>query len=272
MEQPEPEEAEELTDRQLASRMNLTENEAMEARKRSGVSRLEDFFRQEDEKEELEVSFDLGEMHRRQLQGCVGEKIAAFLRNRVAEFLENHLENGWTIERSCEVVSAGGPLREVSTGSRFSDIRLEGSSVRHRGLDEEKLLEKLEENCVALPEDLFDSFLEAWNPFIDEIFYGFRHKENIEKKFSSRDTTEPGFETGKPITANIPLAEDFKIMAVEVKTTGDRAEDLLTSNQREVRDMASRSPFVDFFTLHVDLDLEEIGVPDSVNSKIRRHQ
>ena len=66
--------------------------------------------------------------------------------------------------------------------------------------------------------------------------------------------------------------EDGKVVHVEVKTSAVSGPgEMLTSLQRKARSHAESSPYSEFYTLHVDLDLGELDVPDSFDASVRRH-
>lgn len=261
------------SDREIAVELDISEKEVRERRKESGFLRLKEFDEAEEASEEIDIAVELDKMEKRKLQGYMGEKITSLMKKRVIKHLKSHLKDSWMLRDKLHVVNKDSKFQRywASGKPRQGSIRIEGRNLKHHGKSEEDLLKHVKERCVVADEDIFTKFREVRNPFIDFNFYAVRKNETQEAEFTLKDYSKSSLKSEKKLEIEIPIIEDFKIVMLEVKTTKEEAETLLSQNQRKARDLAEESPFLEFFSLKVDSDYSEIGLPDDVDLKIKKH-
>lgn len=225
------------------------------------------------EKEDLSLDIDLGldDMKRRKLKGFLGEEIIRICRKRILEQVTSALGGSWEVRDDLHLVNKDSPSQRYRASGRpeRGEIRIEGNTVKHSGKKEKKLREHVHKNVLKAPEDLFERFRELRNPFIDFSFYAVRSGSGSDTSFEVRDYSGESFAPSR-LKLQIPEIEDFKILFLEAKTTEDDAKNLLSSNQRSVRDQARNSPYTQFFTARIGHELRD-GVPESVRVSIEEH-
>lgn len=261
------------TDREIAVELDTTEEEVKKMRRDSGFLRLSEFQSKEDINSSLSMDVELDEMEKRKLQGYMGEKVTALMKNRVVDHLEGHVKDNWVIRDKLHIVNEASSFQRywASGRPRQGEIRIEGRHLKHSNSTENELREYIQEKCVVAREEIFEKFREVRNPFIDFNFYAVKTVDKKEVAFTARDFTENRFESGQKVKAEIPVIEDFKIVMLEVKTTKEDAKKLFSKNQRKVRDMAKGSPFLEFFSLKVDKEFTELGLPSEMTLNIEKH-
>lgn len=261
---------ESMSDREMARELELPQDEVSRRRKELGLLKLDSLIDSGDSAFDIEL--ELGEMDCRRLQGFLGERIARLMKSKILRQLGNSLESGWVLRERCEVLNAEDFSRNFYAGRRPSrgETELSGSHIRHWGHTGEELREIVRERSVALPPELFESFLESRAPFTDQLYYGFKIQDTTEKRFATYDLEKPGFDRESSLEAEVPVADDFKLLAVEVKTTSGDPGSLLSTNQRELREKAKSTPFLDFYVLHVDLEFDDLDVPESYSVSLSR--
>jgi hypothetical protein len=263
---------EELDDREIAKITEEPEPRVREKRKEKGFLRLDDFSNQNNIDDDLDVGFELDEMRKRQLQGYLGEKVCSLMENRVKNLLSDHVKSHWILRRKAEIISEDSIGHSIGPHpKRTGEIKIEGSVVKHFEADEKEIREKIEERCFKTSEELFKAFHKVRNPWIDFSFYAFQIEDTEQQTFNVKDFSESALSTGNIMEVEIPVISDFKIAALEVKTTNGEEERLLSKNQRKVREMAEESPFIDFFTLKIDTSFEELDIPEEFSGKFRKH-
>ena len=264
---------EDMSDRELARKLEVSESQVRDLRKDQGFLRLDEFDDSDDVVDSpLDLCFELDEMHRRKMQGFVGEKLCHLMKSKVIEHLEDHIKDNWLLVDKAEIVSEEG-LRHISTSRYYNeeDIEVEGDTVKHFDASEEEIRSKVEKNCFKVDAKLLKAFHKVRNPWIDFSFYAFKIEDKMEHSFDVRDYSENSLQSSETLKVDVPKVEDFKIVALEVKTTKGNEDNLLSKNQRKVRNIAEDSPFLDFFTLKVDSEFEELCIPESFDAVFRKH-
>lgn len=261
------------SDREIAVELEISEEEVKKRRKDSGFLRLEEFNEDEELAKQMELSVELDEMQKRKLQGFMGEKITSLMKKTVTDRLKNHLKDSWVLRDKLHVVNNESGLQRywASGRPRQGSIRIEGRNLKHHGSAEEELREYVKERCVVAEEAIFTKFREVRNPFIDFNFYAVRRNGSKKVKFTVRDYNRNSFDSEEQLEIEVPVIEDFKIVMLEVKTTKDDAKNLLSENQRKARDLAKNSPFLEFFSLKVDKEFDELSLPDEFDINLNKH-
>jgi hypothetical protein len=263
---------EEMNDRELATQLDFTEEEVKQKRIDRGLLRLENFSEKESAPTRSKMKFELDKMEKRKLQGFMGEKLAELMKSKVVDYLRKHTGGKWELRSKARMVRKGRTSHSYWAGGRpdRDEIVVESGVVKHQGAEKDELREAVRDKCVVAEDDIFEKFQEVRNPWIDFSFYALSIEETVEQTFSARDFSKRSFDQESEIDVEVPLASDFKLMAVEVKTTNSSAENLLSTNQRNVRDLAEESPYIDFFTLKVETDFSELGIPENFDAEIAR--
>jgi len=264
----------ELSDREIAVELDVSEDEVRAKRRESGFLNLKEF-EQEDggQTDTLQLDLELDEMEKRKVQGFLGEKIASLMKNRVVDHISTHLRSSWVLRDKMHLINSSSTFQRywASGKPRQGEIRIEGRNLKHTGKNKEELKEHVQEKCVAAEEEIFKKFKEVRNPFIDFNFYAVKTNGRKQIEFKAENYSKNKFEENETIKVELPKIEDFKIVMLEVKTTKDDAENLFSKNQRKARDMAKNSPFLEFFSLKVDKEFQELGIPSSFDGKIQKH-
>ncbi len=262
---------EDADDREIAKELTVPEEKVEKMRSR-GFLRLEEFKNPEEGPDSVEIDFELDELRKRQLQGFLGEKVCSLMENRVKKLLSKHVKSNWTLERKAEMISENKFGHSIGSYPRSrGEIKIEGNMIKHFNAEEEEIREEIRGRCFKTSDELFEAFHKVRNPWIDFSFYAFKTEGKIGQSFSIKDFSQSALEAGKTIEVEIPVVKDFKIAALEVKTTEGDEENLLSRNQRKVRKIAEESPFIDFFTLKIDTSFEELGIPEEFSGKFRKH-
>ena len=266
------EEAEFADRRDLAKGFGISEEKVKQVLEDHGFSTLEDFSGREDNSS-LEMSYEIREMEKRKLQGVFGERIAVFVRGRITEFLENSLGSDWELRQGVKLKTTGSDPRTMWYGDRGidSEIKISGSTVRHRDMDEEEIVEKVRERHFVTSDELFDRFSEHQIPSIDQVYYGLKLSgEQRSRDYHLLNTESSSFSSRKSKAIDLRHVEDFKVIGLEIKTTRDRAENLFSSLQRSIRDKARESPYLDIYSLKVEYDIETGEIPDEVDLRLEK--
>ena len=263
----------EMSDREIAVELDVSEGEVREKRRASGFLNLKEFEKDEDQQESLQMDLVLDEMEKRKIQGFLGEKIASLMKNRMVDHISTHLRSSWVLRDKMHLINSSSTFQRywASGKPRQGEIRIEGRILKHTGKNREELKEHVQEKCVVTEEEIFKKFKQVRNPFIDFNFYAVKTNGTEEIEFQAEDYTENKFEHNETIKVELPKIVDFKILMLEVKTTKDNAENLFSKNQRKARDIANNSPFLEFFSLKVDKEFQELGIPEEFDGEIKKH-
>lgn len=266
-------EFEQKTDRELAVEMDLPEEKIKQKRKESGFLRLEEFTDSESATSSVDIKLKLEEMEKRKLQGFLGEKLTSLMKSRVVKHLDEHLKDSWILRDKLHLVNLDSRFERYWASGRpyQGEIRINGRTIKHQGSSKDELEQHVKERTAAAEENLFKKFREIRNPFIDFSFYAIKTSENKKVEFNVEDYSNNGFDSSEKLRVETPVIDDFKIVMLEVKTTKDEAEQLFSSNQRKARDLARGSPFLDFFSLKVNRDFEELDIPEDFSIKLKKH-
>jgi hypothetical protein len=187
--------------------------------------------------------------------------------------LEDFVKDSWVLRDKLYLVSSDSSFQRywASGRPRQGSISIEGRNLKHEGKDREDLKEHVKERCVVASEDIFRKFREVRNPFIDFNFYALRKTGEKKVEFQVRDYSKKSFDKTEKLEVIVPVIEDFKIVMLEVKTTKEDAGKLFSENQRNARDLAKKSPFLDFFSLKVNKEFEEMDIPENFEVKLEKH-
>jgi hypothetical protein len=261
-------EAEKNGVRQLARKKDKSKKELVKELKEQGFSTIKDFFGKKP-RNSIKLDYEIGEMERRKLQGMFGEKIATFVEGRIKEFLQESMGPEWKIKKGIKVKAKGETEKSMFYGLKpdeHSKIKCSGKTVAHAGLSKEEIREEVESMHFHVSERLFKKFQEYQAPNIDECYYAVKKTGETEEHFyRAHDRSSGSYDVeGEKISCDLEALEDFKIICLEVKTTTDKGGNLLSKKQREVRDLASDTAFLDFYLAEVNYDISSSEIPDSV--------
>lgn len=261
-------------DREIAVEKDITEEAVKTERRQSGYPRLSDFISQEEVENAKKVEFELDELRKRQLQGFIGEKITGLMVNRLKGELEEYVKDDWVLRDKAQILSEknNGYMLRIGGRPGNDEIMVERNTVKHMGAEEKMIREKARKETFLMSHQMFERYSEMKNPWIDQNFYALEVNGSKTVKFTVKDYSKESFERTSHLEVKIPYVTDFKIIAVEIKTSKDEANNLLSKNQRKVRDNSKESPHLDFFTLKLDTEFEEFGLPGTFEAQIERTQ
>ena len=264
---------ENVSDREMAKHLEVSEEDASQDRKKRGFLKLDDFQDQKESKDSLDIDAELDDMEKRKLQGHLGEKLTSLMKSRVTDYLESHTRPEWVLRDKLQLISTASVSKRywASGKPRQGSIRIDGRSIKHTGEPLDEIEKYVKERCVFAEEDMFEKFKEVRNPFIDFNFYAVKKTGKKETEFMLEDYSKNSFDAKENMKVSIPVIEDFKVIMLEVKTTKDEAETLFSSNQRKARDLAKKSPYLDFFSLQVDREFSELNIPKEYSVNIQKH-
>jgi|GEM_PF-5884432 hypothetical protein len=259
----------EMTDRELARELDVPERRVEEVRRELGLNRLAG----DDERlEEMEVSKELSETDTNRIQGYLGEQLARHTLPEIRREVSSVLGSGWTVAEKAELLpldSAGSARLGDTYGT--SKLEFSGDTVVFSDLGLEEAVEQATERAFVADKELVSDLVSAEFPSIDLVLHALKLSGETRRTLEFRNRFDPAFESEKR-DLELPLVEDGKVVHVEVKTsTVSDPGDMLTSLQRRARSHAESSPYSEFYTLHVNLDLDDLDVPDSFDASVRRH-
>nr|EGQ40510.1 MAG: hypothetical protein J07AB56_12400 [Candidatus Nanosalinarum sp. J07AB56] len=259
----------EMTDRELARELDVPERRVEEVRRELGLNRLAG----DDERlEEMEVSKELSETDTNRIQGYLGEQLARHTLPEIRREVSSVLGSGWTVAEKAELLpldSAGSARLGDTYGT--SKLEFSGDTVVFSDLGLEEAVEQARERAFVAGKELVSNLVSAEFPSIDLVLHALKLSGETRRTLEFRNRFDPAFESEKR-DLDLPLVEDGKVVHVEVKTsTVSDPGDMLTSLQRRARSHAESSPYSEFYTLHVNLDLDDLDVPDSFDASVRRH-
>ena len=264
---------ENVSDRQLAKDLGVSEDDARQERKKRGFLKLDDFQDQKEVEDSLGIEAELDDMEKRKLQGHLGEKLTSLMKSRVTDYLESHTRPEWVLRDKLQLISTAAVSKRywASGKPRQGSIRIDGRSIKHTGESLDEIEKYVKERCVFAEGDMFEKFKEVRNPFIDFNFYAVKKTGKRLTEFILEDYSSDSFDAKESMKVSIPVIEDFKVIMLEVKTTKDEAETLFSSNQRKARDLAKNSPYLDFFSLQVDREFSDLNIPEEYSVNIQKH-
>lgn len=265
-------EAEKQGIRALARDKDISRKKLVKELKNQGFSTIKNFFGKET-KSSIKMDYNIDEMEKRKLQGLFGEKVATFVEGRIREFIKESMGNDWEIKKGIKVKTKGSTQKSMFYGLKpdeNSKLKSSGKSIAHYGLSNQVIKDEIESIHFHVSERLFKKFQEYQAPSIDECYYALKKTGRTEKhKYRAYDRSSGSHDTeGDKIVCNLDELEDFKIICLEVKTTKEKGSKLLSSTQRQVRDLASETAFMDFYLARVDYDISSSEIPDSVKVEI----
>lgn len=259
--------------RDLAKEYDTSEAEIRKRLKDHGFLSLEDFTDSE-RTESLDLTYKIGEMEKRKLQGIFGEKIAVFVKGRIRDFLEESLGSKWELRQGVKLkTEKAADAKSMWYGDRSTDsgIKISDSTVRHRDMEKDRIREKVKENHFITSEKMFEKFSDCQIPSIDQVYYAVKFSgRNEPRTYHLLNTESSSFSSQEKEEIELRHVEDFKVIGLEIKTTENRAEDLFSNLQRSIRDRASNSPYLNIYSLKVEYDIETGSIPESVDLRIEK--
>ena len=265
---------EEKNDRELAKELDVSESQVKNIRREEGFLRLDKFKEDDQISSVFSLNWELDEMEKRKLQGFLGEKVTKLLTGKVKNHLKKFTRDNWVLRDKIYLVNSSNTIQRYWANSKpiQGGLRVEGKQIKHDNKSEEKIKEHISEKCVIADNQLFKKFKKLRNPFIDFNFYIVKKTgtENVKYKATNYGKLSNNM-GGENISVEVPKIEDFKIIMLEVKTTRKNAESLLTENQRKARDIAKESPYLEFFTIKVNREFEELNIPSNYEAKLEKH-
>lgn len=260
--------------RELAKQEDRSRKELVRELKKQGFSTIKDFLGKE-KSDSIRMEYELDRMEKRKLQGIFGEKIATFVEGRIREFLQESMGSEWEIKKGIKVRSEAESEKSMFYGLKpdeHSKLKCSGKTVAHAGLEDEDIQREIKSMHFHVSDRLFKKFQEYRAPSIDECYYAVKKSGNTRKHFyRTYDRSSGSFEVdGHKIGCNLEELEDFKIICLEVKTTDGKADNLLSSTQREVRELASETAFMDFYLAEVNYSINTEKIPESVDVRIEK--
>ncbi|MFB6208659.1 MAG: hypothetical protein ABEJ56_00800 [Candidatus Nanohaloarchaea archaeon] len=270
------EKVEKLEKRELAKQMDLSEERLDEKLRDLGFTSLADFTDNQSRTEKKKINYSLSEMEKRKLQGLLGEKVTRFIEGKIRRFIRSGFNNEWIIKSYLDLRTLD-ECRQLHFGERQSfqgnSLSISGGNVTHYGVEEEVIREKIRQKHYACSAYLFEKFTEYQVPSIDHVLYALRKTGETESfEYRVKDhSEESGSFTGEKLEVDLEKIRDFKVIGLEVKTSeSSDAENLFSSLQREVRDTAKESAFLDLYKAHVNYSISTQKIPEEVPVEIEK--
>lgn len=259
-------------DRDLARELQIPEAEVEQIREDLGLFRLDAFTATSDADEDTTITAAFDELQRRKLQGFVGEEVCRLLRSELCDRLEAYLKDNWELQQNAELITPESQTGSYRLGRRpeRGDILIDHGVVKHHGADDETVRQYIEERCFVADRELLEIFHRVQNPWIDELLYAIHTTDQVETSVPVQNYEDASIRPQETIAVSVPAINDFKIVAVEIKTTTGDGRTQLTSNQRSVRDLAQNSPYLDFFIATVKTDFDQLDLPASFDIELRK--
>jgi hypothetical protein len=258
--------------REVAKKEDISKNELAKKLKEKGFTTIREFLGRE-ENDSIKMDYEIDEMEKRKLQGLFGEKISTFVEGRIKKFLQESMGSEWEIKKGIKVKAKGETDKSMFYGLKpdeKSKIKCSGKSIAHTGLGNEKIKEEIESMHYHVSDRLFKKFQECRAPSIDECYYAVKKSGELKQyNYRAFDRSSGSYEVeGEKLNCMLEKLDDFKIIYLEVKTTTGEGNNLLSTTQREVRDTASQTAFMDFYLVRVEYDISSSEIPDTVKVEI----
>jgi len=260
------------TDREIARDLDISEGQVKEVLEDLGFRRLTDFQDSAEEKTEHRLEYNLDDMEKRKLQGIFGEKVAVFAKGRLKQLISETLPADWELRDEVELRSEESGL-SYSFGKKFpqDEIKVRGDMVIHYDASEEEIREQVRERCFHVDEHLFRKFQEHQIDNIDEVMYAVKTGgSNREVEFKSVDKNSSRLDGFDEMEFKVQEVEDFFVIGLEVKTTEDQPEKLFSKLQRQIRDKAQESPFIQMYSVKIDFDVQKSDIPKKTDIQIQK--
>lgn len=240
-----------------------------------GFSTIRDFTDTNTEEIDLNLNYHLDDMEKRKLQGLFGEKISIFIEGKIKRFLKQQFNDKWEIKKGIRVITDNETNMNSFFGLKPDENqkwKCSGKSIGHRGLENDEIRSKVQEKHFHTSKGLFEKFQQYQIPSIDNIYYALKKTGNTKSHdYRVYDHSKSSYDaTGESLEVELEEIEDFKILGLEVKTSKDKAKNLLSTTQREVRDMAKETPFLDFYVCQVHYDVNSSRIPDTVDISLEK--
>jgi hypothetical protein len=260
--------------RELAKNFETSEKEIEDKLEELGFRTIENFTGESSDSESLNLSYEISDLERRKLQGLFGEKVAVFVKGKMESFIQESLPESWSLHQGVKLTTSGVNKKSLWFGDKNTlekGFDISDSTVRHRNLPKDKIKEKVRKRHFYASEELFQKFQEHRIPSIDEVFYAVKKTKDTKKReYQMVNSEASSFSQQETTEIDLEEVEDFKVVGVEIKTTENRAESLLSSLQREVRDKAKESPYVDLYSLKVEYEKESREIPEEVDIRMKK--
>ncbi|MFB6245641.1 MAG: hypothetical protein ABEJ03_04835 [Candidatus Nanohaloarchaea archaeon] len=259
--------------RELAKNRDKPEKALDSDLKDLGFRRITEFIDNEENQDQTKLLYQLSDLEKRKLQGLFGEKISVFVEGKIKRFLRRTLSENWELKNNIRL-KTGDTRKSLNFGEKpdRDSINISGSNVSHYGTAKAELIERVQKQHYSCTEYLFEKFQQYQIPTIDNTLYAIKKSGETEKfKYDFIDHSKNQAQIKKK-TREIALEklEDFKIIGLEVKTSDSEAKNLLSTKQREIRDMATDSAFLEIYTVKVDFDYGNGELPQKVPVNVQR--
>lgn len=261
--------------RELARNFETSEKEIEDKLQELGFRTLNNFTENGPNSESLDLSYEISDMERRKLQGLFGEKVAVFIKGKIERFIQESLPDNWSLHQGVKLTTSGvnnkkslwfGEKNTLEKGFDISD-----STVRHRNLPKDEIEKRVQKRHFYCSEDLFQQFQDHRIPSIDEVFYAVKKTGDTKgRDYHLVNSEASSFSQQEKQEIELEEVEDFKVIGVEIKTTENRAERLLSTVQREIRDKARESPYLDLYSLKVEYEKGSRKIPEEVDIRMEK--
>lgn len=270
------EKAEKQGIRGLAKKLDRDEEGLRQSLKQLGFRQLTDYT--EDGlsgKNSVSLNYELDTMEMKKIQGIFGEKIATFVKGKLIESIKSWHSEDWQIRKGIKLRNSSESPRTAFYGIKPDEeeyFKCTGQTVAHRGMDIERIRKRLESKHFHTSRELFEKFQRYQIPDIDTVLYALKTSgEKKEQEYRAIDWNTGGYgESGEKLVCKLDIVKDFKVIGVEVKTTKDEGERLLSKNQRKVKERSSETAFLDFYILRVNYDVTSREIPEEVEIEMRK--
>ena len=262
--------------RGLAKKLDRDKDGLRQSLKQLGFRQLTDYTRDScGGKNSVSLNYELDKMQMKKIQGIFGEKIATFVEGKLIESIKSWHSEDWQIREGVKLRTSSESPKTAFYGIKPDEeesFKCTGHTVAHRGMDIGRIRKRLESKHFHTSRELFEKFQRYQVPNIDNVFYAMKTSgEKKEQEYRVIDWNTGGYgESGEKLVCELDIVEDFKIIGVEVKTTRDEGEKLLSKNQRKVKERSSETAFLDFYILRVNYDVRSREIPEEVEIEMRK--
>jgi hypothetical protein len=135
--------------------------------------------------------------------------------------------------------------------------------------------EELERQYFYMGQELMDEYIDREPRSVDNVFTAFKLSgetetvtfEVYERSKGIENMTE---EDLVEVEAEIQVAEDFEIIAVEIKTTQESSMKALSKAQKKVLEKAKQSDDMKFYTFDVNFEEMNLQIPKDIEVDLKR--
>jgi hypothetical protein len=220
----------------------------------------------------IQITKSIGTGRKNVLQGRLGEMLADSLRSEAENILELSLDNRWEIFGwKMDVLNPDYETSTVSKGQEPKRKIVPRSSppIIHRTLDEDEIQNFVENRYVLADKDLLEQYDRVNPPTVDKKYYAVEYAgSSKEIEFEVYDSTNHFSQAEERIEIELPVISDFRILAVEVKTSKSGVRDSLTEAQISALEKAEQSKYLQFYTMSINP--ENFSIPDRAKIELTR--